>query len=155
MKPYAVAVTIGSKVTGKEFDNESEFKAFLQKAEELKKKAPNLLVRIIRNGLPKPIIKSKALFAVVTDPEKEDCIAWKPLYKDGAPMVDDKSRQLYQSVPVRIKSPKVLYCPYCHSYKDWVKVDLGYGNTARGCECGMTENDFHIKTVNSLWKGSK
>lgn len=150
MKPFAVSVTIGQKVTGKEFNTESEFKAFLQKAEELKQKAPTLLVKILRNGFPK--VKKPAPVKTILDEAKEECMAWKRVMRDGVAMVDVDGKQLYKSVMVQTK-PKVNYCPYCHGYKEFKNVDTGYDGSAKGCpDCGMTVNDFHMKTVNNLWK---
>jgi hypothetical protein len=151
VKPYAVSITIGDKVTGKEFDTESEFRAFLLKVTELKKKAPQLVVKILRNGIkPKPVVKSQ-LPSVSLDEGKEECMAWKRVIKDGVPMVDPDGKQVYKAVPVPSK-PKVFYCPYCHGYKYWGMVDLDYDLKVKGCvDCGMTINDFNIKTVNGLW----
>lgn len=155
MKPYAVSVTIGDKVTGKEFDSETEFKSFLLKAEELKKKAPTLLVKILRNGLPKPKPKAPVKSTVIKDQAKEDSLCWVPIYKDGVPMVDYKGVQLYKCVPAPAK-PKVFYCPYCNAYKQWAKVDYGHDLFVKGCaDCEMSESDFYIKTANNLWKGFK
>lgn len=156
MKPYAVAVQIGEKVTGKEFDSETEFKSFLLKAEELKKKAPTLLVKVIRNGLSKPKPNPvKAVPTVIKDQRKEDSICWTPIYKDGVPLVDPKGVQLYKCHPVPPK-PKVFYCPYCCTYKQWAKVDYGYGLVVKGCsDCGMSDQDYYIKIANNLWKGMK
>lgn len=157
MKPYAVSVTIGDKVTGKEFDNVTEFKAFLEKAVELKKKAPNLKVTIIRTPeqQKKKAQSKKQKVEVIKDQSKEDSLCWKPIYKDGKPVVDYSNRQLYRCIPVPQK-PKVFYCPYCNAYKQWAKVDYGYGLIVRGCpDCEVSDQDFYIKTANNLWKGMK
>lgn len=148
MKPYAVSVTIGEKVSGKEFDTESEFKAFLDKAEELKKKAPTLLVTILRNGLP----KKKSIPTVKQDPRKEESLCWQPAYRDGVPMVDYNGVQLYNCVPAPTK-PKVMYCPYCNAYKSWIKITSEHDLEYKGCEtCEMSDQDFYVKTANNLWK---
>lgn len=152
MKPYAVGVVIGDKKSIKEFDTEIEFKTFLQKAEELKNRAPTLLVKIIRKPQPAPTPVKKRAEEVINDP-REDSLCWKPVIKDGRRTKDSWGRLLYQCIQAPFKSQKVLYCPYCNAYKEWGMVDLGYGLKEKGCtDCGMTKNDFYIKTANGLWK---
>jgi hypothetical protein len=152
-KPYAVGVVIGEKKTVKEFDTENEFKMFLLKAEELKKKAPTLLVKILRKPKPAPTpVKKRVEKEIINDP-REDSLCWKPVIKDGIRMRDSWGRLLYQCIQAPFKSQKVLYCPYCNAYKEWGTVDLRNGLKEKGCtDCGMTKNDFFIKTANGLWK---
>jgi hypothetical protein len=146
LKPYAVAVTVGQKVSGKEFETEKEMNEFIAKAEELKKKAPSLLVRIIRRPKPKPKLKG-----IILNEDKEQCRAWERVMQNGVHFVMD-GKQIYQCVPVQGK-PKVIYCPYCHGYKEIEQVDLGHGLKEKGCKsCGVTENDFNMKTANNLWR---
>lgn len=149
-KPYAVGVVIGEKKSIKEFDSENEFKQFLLKAEELKKKAPSLLVKIIRK--PAPIQPKKRAEEIINDP-REESLCWKPIVKDGQRMRDSWGKLIYQIVPAPFKNQKVLYCPYCNAYKEWGMVDLDNGLKEKGCiDCGMTKNDFYIKSANGLWK---
>ena len=151
MKPYAVAVTIGEKVSGKEFDTREEMFAFLQKAEGLKKKAPSLSVRIIRNGIQKAVERVTAIL----DDKKEDSPAWQAIITDGVRYLNDKGEQVYRSVVVPAKRG-VLYCPYCCSYKAFKNLTDEYGSTITGCEtCEISNDDFHVRTVNNLWKSIK
>lgn len=153
MKPYAVSVKLGEKVSSKEFDTAEELKAFLAKAEELKKKAPHLLVKVTRNGLKKKAPEKTV--GIIKDPRKEDSLCWVPIYKDGKPYTNYKGEQVYKCVPVTAK-PKVFYCPYCNCYKNWEKIDFGYGLMVKGCgTCGVSEDDFYIKTANNLWRMNK
>ena len=139
MKPYAVKVTIQEKISTKEFDTKEELEAFLLKAEEVKKKAPSLLVEIIRQP------------EIIDDP-REESLAWVAIMENGVRKKDSYGKFLYRSVPVPQK-PKVMYCPYCMAYKDFKQISLGYGQLVKGCpDCGMTVLDFHVKTVNNLWK---
>ena len=157
MKPYAVSVRIGEKVSGKEFDTAAELVEFLQKAEELKKKAPTLSVKIVRNGtIPKPKLDSTApTYTVIPDYNKEESLCWVKVYRDGVPMVDYKNRQLYKCVPVPRK-PNAMYCPYCNAYKQWIHLRLDYGLEIYGCEtCGISDQDFNVKTANNLWRTMK
>ena len=154
MKPYAVSVTIGGKVSGKEFDNARELNDFLAKAEELKKKAPTLIVTVTRNGLPQKKAAPK-LHAAKLDPRKEESLCWERTYREGAPLADYKGDQIYKCVPVARK-PNVYYCPYCHSYKKWGSIQTDYDLVYKGCEtCEISDQDFNVKTANSLWKGYK
>lgn len=49
-----------------------------------------------------------------------------------------------------------MYCPYCYGYKTFKKIKNEYGLEIKGCEsCGISVEDFHVKTVNGLWKEIK
>lgn len=50
-----------------------------------------------------------------------------------------------------------LWCPYCGGYTEFkrgVKMKaLPFKHWVRACtECGITINDFHVKSVNKLWE---
>jgi hypothetical protein len=146
MKPYAVAVIMGEKKSAKEFDTEFEMNSFLKKAEELKAKAPSLLVKIIRK--PQPKQKKE----VIDDP-REDSLCWISIHQSGKRVRDGFGKLMYKCVPAPFKGKNLFYCPYCLGYKEWKTVDLGYGNKEKGCEtCGITKNDFNVKSANNLWK---
>lgn len=136
LKPYAVKVVIGSTERVAEFNTDEELSDFLNKAEELKKtKAPNLKVTIIREPDP-----------------RENSLCWEPIFVDGKPLLDIDGKQMYRCIPVKRRGKNILYCPYCLQYVEKKAVDLGYGLKVDGCEkCGMTVNDFYMKTANGLW----
>ena len=153
MKPFAVAVMIGDKKQGKEFDTEDEMKQFLEKAEALKKQAPQLQVHVIRNGeVPKKPLTDLVLPPTVKlNMNREESLCWRRILRNGKPVTDNQNQQLYQCVPVP-KKAKVFYCPYCNAYKNWSKVDYGYGLIVNGCaDCETSDEDFYVKTANDLW----
>lgn len=101
------------------------------------------------------VMKKKEETESILDPAKEECIAWERAMKGNKPILDYKGKQMYKSVPVPPK-PKVMYCPYCHGYKKFKKTSCEYGLEIKGCEsCGISVYDFHVRTVNSLWKKLK
>lgn len=51
--------------------------------------------------------------------------------------------------PNKVAQRGELWCPYCSEYRSFVKD--GFVGTER-CEiCGISTNDWHIKTINKLW----
>jgi hypothetical protein len=49
-----------------------------------------------------------------------------------------------------------LYCPECNDYTEYSKK-YGYeGSDLRHCQyCGLSDNDFNVKSLNGLWEGRK
>jgi hypothetical protein len=132
MEPFAVRVTVGTKVQTKDFMNRSDFDAFIQKAEELKAKAPSLKIEILKQ---------------VTHSPKEDSLAFE-IIKDenNYPMFDPWGRYLFRAVRVPNK-PGVLYCTNCHTYQKFENVDWA---SDKACKCGMTTRDFDMKIANGV-----
>lgn len=47
-----------------------------------------------------------------------------------------------------------LYCPYCRDYRKFKPIKKkGYVTYPRCVECGISNEDFYVKTYNNLWGG--
>lgn len=50
------------------------------------------------------------------------------------------------------KSKKQLYCPYCAQYRKFkARQKNGYLTYRRCTSCGISNEDFYVKTYNKLW----
>lgn len=50
------------------------------------------------------------------------------------------------------KSKKQLYCPYCAQYRKFKAKQMnGYLTYKRCTGCGISDEDFYVKTYNGLW----
>ncbi|MCW2278752.1 hypothetical protein [Heliophilum fasciatum] len=51
--------------------------------------------------------------------------------------------------PAKKKRKGDLWCPYCGEWRNFKKDNwTGY---KRCPDCGMSDHDFHVKTINHLW----
>lgn len=132
MKLFSVKVTVNTKVQTKDFNNRSDFDAFIQKAEELKAKAPSLKIEVLKQ---------------VPYSKKEDSLAYEIIKDDNnLPKFDAWGRYLFR--PVRVPNkPGVLYCIHCHTYQKFEAVEWA---SHKACKCGMTVRDFDMKIANGV-----
>lgn len=84
---------------------------------------------------------------------RRNSLAFEPIYnkKKGDYLRDPHGEIIYRSIPVPPKKG-YLFCTECHDYKKFKNLPDKYGNVLKRCvECGISINDFHIKTANRLW----
>lgn len=82
--------------------------------------------------------------------KRADSIAFEAILDaDGNPVMDYRGRPTYNCVSVARK-PKHLFCTECHDYKVFQKED----GIKRCSDCGMSDQDFYVRTANQLWENA-
>lgn len=128
-KPWGVVVTTGGKTVLKQFDEEVQAQEFGKQLS----KFDNVEFEIVEK-LTKGVHGREHSDAYVKVESKN--------YPEG---------YYYKCVPVRQK-PGHTFCTECHDYKKFRNATDKLGLTMKGCpDCGISENDFDIKTANNLW----
>ncbi len=129
-RPWGVVVKTGGKVVLKEFDTESEAQSFGQQLSAF----DNVEFEIIE----KP---TRGIAG------RENSLAFVRVDNRNMP-----GGFFYRCVQVK-QEPGRLFCTECHDYRKFVDVTDRYELTLRCCsECGISVNDFYIKTANGLWE---
>jgi hypothetical protein len=142
-KPFAVVVKVNDQTMKREFDTEEEAAAFQQ---AILLKLPTAAPEIIRR---KEKVRGR-------DGQK-DSIAFRPVLdpKTGQQMIGGNGKPIFKCIPVPPKRGH-LFCTNCHEYKVFSTIRTRYDDTYHGCsDCGMSVNDFDIKTANGLWERMK
>lgn len=138
-KPFALVVETEGKTLKREFDTEAEVIEF---AKTVKEKFPTATAQFIRRKERKRGREGQA-----------DSIGFIAVYdREGRPHIDAFGKRSYKPVLVPVKKGH-YFCSNCHDYKTFTTLLTPYGLDYMGCpECGISTNDFDIKTCNGLWE---
>ena len=86
---------------------------------------------------------------------RKDSIGYKEAMVKNKPLLDSRGGQIYKPIPVD-KKRGMLFCTHCHDYRKFIKRKNSFDIFYKGCEeCGISTNDFDVKTANSLWEKIK
>lgn len=128
-KDFGVLVNNAGKLVLKEFDYRTEAVTFARKLDEFE----NVEYEIIER-------------AITGIEGRSTSLAFKQIPSRTAP-----GGYYFKVQPVEKKRGH-LFCTECHDYKQFKKLPWEHGSVFNCCpDCGITTNDFNIKTANELW----